>query len=445
MKFHSEIASNIAWRGIGNGLALLIGFASSILLARWLGLESRGIYALVLVTSNNLASFLGVHAWGHALAFFTGKQRYLPSQVAGHAIFIVLISASVMALSLLLLPTPILELIFSGLQKVHLWMIVLVTVSTLLFTGLTNLLTGLNLIPLYTTISLGKAVIALVLQFILLGALNMGLTGAYWELVISAIVTLCVTTAIFARKSGIDLRIKRNFLKDIVAYSGKSYPGHLGIVLLSRVDIYFVAVFSGVEAVGFYAIAKGLTDIIAIIEQSISNGVMPNVIAADHSGAANIIARAFRVSFWLSGLFLLIGAASAGWLIPLLYGDEFSGAAPVFILLLPGALLLTTRTLGMFFSMQMGRPEIPTYYILASGLISLPVSYFLTRQFGYLGAAAAFSIIASLRGIVAIGLFVVFSRLRIRDVLLIDRADLLLLSRIIRPWLNGRTPREQQT
>lgn len=438
------IASNVAWVSAGNGVILIVGFASSILLARWLGPEARGVYALIMTTSVTLAAFLGNNAWVQTFAFLTGKKRYSPPQIAGHGMLIALLCAALMALPLLLLPGGSFESLFPELRRSHLWIIVLLTSSTLVFGTLMGLLTGLNQIPLITTLRTIRAVATFSVQLVLLGFFNMGLPGALWEITLSAFLVLCMALVIFVGKSGIDLRAQRGSIRDVVAYGGKSYPGHLGVILMSRVDIYFVALFGGLEAVGFYAVAKGLTEIVSIIEQSISQGIMPNVIAGDFATAGSVVARAFRASLWLNFLVLLLGGLFAQWLIPLLYGKEFAGAVPAFLLLLPGVLLLTTRTLGTFFSMQLGRPEIPTYYILASGLVSLPISYVLTRQFGYLGAAAAFSLVAVLRGFAAIALFLIFSRAELRHVILPTKADLLWLRQMIRSRVGTRSFRNQE-
>ncbi|MBW7959758.1 MAG: hypothetical protein H3C69_09395 [Candidatus Promineofilum sp.] len=437
--------SNIVWVGLGNGFSLVIGFASSILLARWLGPEARGAYALLVTSSLVLASILGHNAWIQALAFLTGKGYYSPPLIAGNGILIALALTIIMAIPLVVLPQTTLASLFPEISRIHLWIILFLTSSTLLFGMLTGLLMGLNWVPLLTAVSTVKVVIALLFQIVLLGILNLGLLGALWELILSGFLVIGLSTVIFMRLSGVELKVWPQLIKDVSAYSAKSYPGHLGVVLMSRVDIYFVALFAGLEGAGYYAIAKGLTEIVVVIEQSITRGIVPNVITNDFASAGSIVARAFRVTFWSNALLLLAGALFAGQLIPLIYGPEFSGVTPAFLWLLPGTLLLTTRLLGIFFSMQIGRPEIPTYYILASGLLSLPVSYILTRQFGYLGAAAAFSILAILRGIVAISLFVAFSEVKVKDVLLIKRDDLLLSLQMIRSWLKSQTRREQQT
>lgn len=438
------MASNIAWVSISNLVALVIGFASSILLARWLGPEARGIYALVVTTSIALAAFLGSDAWIQALTYLTGKKYYTPSQVAGHGVLIALAGAAVVAGLIIMLPKQVLDSFFPELDLLHLWIIVLLATSTLLFAMLTGSLMGLNQIPLFTSLKTAKAIVALLLRIVLLGFLSLGLEGALWELAASAILGISMTLAVFISRTGLDLRIQKCFMRDVTLYGARAYLGHLGVVLLNRVDIFFVALFDGVGAAGHYAVAKGLVEIVAMIEQSVSQGIIPDVVAADYTTAGSIVARAFRVTWWLNALVLLIGGVSARWLIPLVYGTEFAAVVPALLLLLPGFQFLTTRMLGIFYTMQIGRPEIPAYYILASGIISLPISYLLTRHFGYLGAAAAFSLIAVLRGIAAIVLFVVFSKVELRDVLLLSMADVFALPKLIPSWLRPHSRRDHK-
>jgi O-antigen/teichoic acid export membrane protein len=426
----SGVAANIAWVSVGNGLALAAGLLSSILLARWLGPEARGVYALILTTSITLAAVLGQNAWHQALAFLTGKGRYSPALVAGNGLVIVLAGAFAAAVLLFLLPGSLLGSIFPDLSRDNLGLVVLLTASSLVLAVLSGLLVGLDRIPVLTTVTTARTVVSLALQFLLLGALGLGLRGALWELSISALLVIGVALLVMTRLTGIDLRPRRGLFRDAASYGAKSYPGHLGVVLLSRVDLYFVALFGGLEAAGYYAVAKGITEIVAVIEQSISQGIVPRVIDGDFHAAGAIVAGGFRLSFWVNAAVLLVGALSAGWLIPLVYGPEFAAAVPAFLLLLPGVLMLTTRTLGTFFAMQMGRPEIQSIYILGAGLVSLPVSWLLTREFGYLGAAAAFSIVAVLRGLAAMILFVRYSGIGYRELLAIRKADLI--------WLAGK-------
>lgn len=444
MRATSTVASNVVWTGLGNGVMLVVGLSSSILLARWLGPEGRGLYALILATSMTLAAVLGNNAWTQALAFLAGKNRFLPRQIAGHSMIIVGVCTTLLVVSLIVLPDRFLESLIPELREAHLWLVVILTCATLLFSMLTGLLLGLNQVPLFTSLSVVRAVVALVLQVLLLGVLGLGLQGAMWELVVSGLFAVCMTLVVFVWKAGVDLKVRTGFFRNVLGYGARSYPGHLGVVLLSRIDIYFVALFGGAAAAGIYAVAKGLTEIAAIVEQSISQGITPRVIAGEHVAAAAIVARAFRISLWINVLGLLAGAVAVSWLIPLVYGDEYAAAVPAFLLLLPGVLMLTTRTLGTYFSMQIGRPEIPTYYILAAGLLSLPVSFLLTREYGYLGAASAFSIVAFIRGIAAIVLFMLFSKISLTDLLFISRAELSWIRQAVLPRLKGYMPKEQR-
>lgn len=441
----SGLATNVVWVGVGNGIALVAGLVSSVLLARWLGPESRGAYALVVTSSLVLASIFGQNAWIQAMAFLAGKRLYMPSRITGLGILIALMGTIILVIPLAFLPQVALVSLFPGLSRGHLVLVAFLTGTTLLFGTLTGVLTGLNKIPLWTAVSTVKVVIALILQIILLGIFRRGFGGALWELALSATVVSCLTLIILVRVSGIDFKIGKGLVTDVSVYAGKAYPGHLGVVLMSRMDIYFVVLFAGLEAAGYYAVAKGLVEISTIIEQSISQGVMPDVISRELSAAGLVVARAYRTSFWASALVLGVGAVLANWLIPWVYGIEFEGVVPAFLLLVPGTIFLATRTLGTFFSMQIGRPEIPSYVVMASGLLSLPITYFLTRQFGYLGAAAAFSLISIFRGALSIALFVRFSRVKLRDVLLLNTADLVWLPQLMLAWLRGRHSTVQET
>jgi O-antigen/teichoic acid export membrane protein len=439
-------ASNIAWVSMGNGVLLVVGFGSSVLLARWLGVEGRGLYALIFATAVTVSALFGNTAWMQAFAYLVGKARYTPAHMAGQSLIIALACALLMVLVLALAPPQVWKSLFPDLTTTHLWLIVIIAASTVLFSNLSGLLLGLDDVRLLTSITVLRAVAALLLQVFLIGVLSLGFEGALWELVLSSLLAAFLTWLVFLLKTGIHWRVQVGCLRDLLAYGGKSYPGYLGTILLSRVDIYFVALFGGVAAAGLYAVAKGLVEVVAIIEQSISQAVVPKVITGDVDAAAAIVSRAFRASLWLNGCVLLFGCLFARWLIPVIYGSEYSGAVPAFLLLSPGVLMLTTRTLGTFFSMQLGRPEIPTYYILASGLVSLPLSFLLTWRFGYLGAAVAFSLLAALRGGAAIVLFVHFSHAKLKDVLLLTRADLVWLPQLIlsRWWPRSTTNQNVQ-
>jgi O-antigen/teichoic acid export membrane protein len=216
-----------------------------------------------------------------------------------------------------------------------------------------------------------------------------------------------------------------------MAYGGKLYPGYIGSFLLGRVDLYLVALFQGAAITGIYVVAKGLADVVALIEPAISMAVMPEIVGSGHDRAAEISSRAFRLSFWGVAAISLVGIFLSPWIFPLLYGDEFSSAGSVFVLLLPGVVALTTRVLGTFFSMQMGRPEIPTIYTIGTGLLTIPIAYYLTRQFGCLGTAVAFSLVGILRGMIVIGLFLFFSGSRLKSVILPMKEDFVLITRFL--------------
>ena len=203
---------------------LVLGLSSSILLARWLGPEGRGLYALILATSMTLAAVLGNNAWTQTLAFLAGKNRFLPGQIAGHSMIIVGVCTTLLVVSLAVLPDRLLESLIPELRKMHLWVVVVLTSATLLFSMLTGLLMGLDQVPLFTSLSVVKALAALGLQALLLGILGLGLRGAMWEIVLSGLFAAFMTLVVFVWKAGIDLRVRPDFFRSVLGYGAKSYP-----------------------------------------------------------------------------------------------------------------------------------------------------------------------------------------------------------------------------
>jgi O-antigen/teichoic acid export membrane protein len=85
-------------------------------------------------------------------------------------------------------------------------------------------------------------------------------------------------------------------------------------------------------------------------------------------------------------------AAFGPWLVPLVYGDEFSEAYTLSVLMMLGIFFLSVpQILNKFFS-GIGRPEIKSYV----RLINLPLKggllYWMTSAYGVVGAAGAFAV-----------------------------------------------------
>lgn len=422
-----SIASNVAWTGLAQGVGLALGFVSGVVLARWLGPESRGIYALIITTASLFGTVLGNGSLLSAMTFFVGKRLYSSQRIIGHGLWFAVLSTAVAAVAIALLPPALTSTLFPDIGRSDLWLSLGMATSLLLSGVLNGVLVGLDEIRLSAIVDTVRPALVLILQLILLGALQMGLTGARWQIALLSLWNAVAAAALLLWRAGIDLRPDIRLTRDIASYGGKLYPGYIGSFLLARADLYFVASLVGSAATGTYAVAIGLATLLALLEMPISQAVAPKVVSMDRKAAATTSSDVFRLVFWVCTAAAFVGAVLAPWLIPLVYGQEYQETVPVFVLLLPGVVFRMTRMLGPYFSLQLGRPEIPTLLALSAGVVSLPLFYWLTSLFGGPGAALASSIASGLRAAATIWLFARFSEESVASVLVLRKRDLLLL------------------
>lgn len=426
-----SLLRNVGYSSAGQVARVVLGLANSILLARWLGPADYGTYALLIATIG-LLNLVGGFGLQSAFGFVVGKRRYPVPQIAGHVVWLCLAVAVAIALLVYAIPTKFVSVLLGDLSPKALWLAFALALSTLLLGFVNGILLGLDKIKLLVLLSTSGVLLNTMLILVLLVALGWGITGAILQLVLSGIVMSCAAAVVLVRTAGIDLRPNPKLIREMLIFGGKLHPGYLGYNLLNRVDIYFVNHFGGTAATGLYSIAVGVAEKLWIIDQSVSQAVTPQIISLDRVRAGELTRRSFRLAFWTVALFAACSALLSPVLIPLVYGAEYIHSVPAFILLLPGIVFLSTRIISPYFSMQLGRPEIPTFYGLSVGLVSLPVYYFATREYGYLGAAFATTLVYGVLALVTVFLFVAYSGGGWFRTLFVMREDLTYIRGVVR-------------
>lgn len=399
-KSPSGIMYNAVWSTLGQVISFISAFISSIVLARWLGPEARGLYALIASTSILLADIFSATAFVHAFSFLTGKRKYEVATLAGHAFSLSLIGSILLGILTFITPIRVVHIFAPELGRIHLWVIVSWTLQLLTINMLTGILIGLNRIRTMIIISTTSIVLTLGLQIVFLVVLDMGLNGAILQVICIAALNYLIFGYIILGDIRGKPSLKPKVVSDIVSYTSRNYPSYIGSQLLARTDIYFIYLYVGPAAAGVYAIARGLAEIISIIDLPITNAVLPQVVASDHDTAAVLIGQAFAVSFWGSALLALAGASTSFIIIPFLYGSDFSGAIDLYLVLLIGSLALSSRTISHYFLASLGKPEIPTVVLLTTGVLAIPTLSALTASFGEMGAAIGYSLLATIRAVV---------------------------------------------
>lgn len=374
-----------------DGLALMAGFASSVVVARALGPSGRGVVALVTVTTVLSAGMVSLPL-ANAVAVEVGRDARAAVSAA-------------LAWVLLVGPAGAVCWGAAALFADELWDLQGLTVFALAGAGwlavvASNLLRGVLVGETrFAPVASGRVVFAVALLAgnavlavadaltaprsiaVLFGAI--GLQGlVYWKAL--------------GRPHGV--RLPEAMRRRSLGYAARAQVGAIARTVLGRVDLILVGAFLGVADAGIYAVAL----VIAEAAWLAIDGVGLVMLGGAASGRTDVARAA-----WATRLTVALGCAAAALiaiaalpLLPAIFGDEFDASYGPLAAMLPGVIGFAAWRVTMSDAAGRDRPELESVsaaigasLLIAACLILIPsagvVGAALASSFAYLATAAA--------------------------------------------------------
>lgn len=364
--------------------ALVAGFAATVLIARVLGPSGRGVVALA-TTSTVFAAAIGSVGLSNALAVEAGKGGAR--------------TAAPVALGLTLAVGIPLAIVWGavGVFGESLWQLKTTTAGILFATGCLLLVT-LNMLrgvligtQEYGAIARGRVVFAVLLAT---------LSGA-----LAAFGALTATSAIAASFFAVGGQaawywtcldrpnvpsLPRKALKAMTQYAIRSQPGMLFQTISYRYDLILVGALLTTTDAGLYAVALALAELGWLAIDAAGIIVLGRAVTDRKSVTAGALA--IRATVVLAGAQAIVLLAVTPILLPLAFGDAFSGAYPALAAMLPGVVALGAWRVAMNDAAGRGRPGIQSISASVGAAAALPLQLWTIPTFGIAGAGAASSI-----------------------------------------------------
>lgn len=370
---------------------IVSGLASSVILARTLGPSLKGVYTLTLLIPALLMR-IGNLGIGPANVFFAGRRKHdLPEIVANS-----LLSALALGVLLILLfwavsaSSPYRGFAESkGINASYVWALVAMIPIGLSGGYLNHVLLGREKIVHYNGVHFLYTFLRFLCLLVLLVVLKKGLLGAILTQVL-VLLSLMVLPLSFV--SGLsNLRLSPNFalLGKSVQYGSKAYLGNLAQFLNYRLDMFMVAYFLNVEAVGYYAIAVGIAEVLWLLPDSVGTVLFPRIASVNRKAADELTPRICRNTLVLSVIAGLVLLASNRPLIRLLFGSAFLPSAGPLVILIPGVVALSISKVLTSDLAGRGRPEFGALSSASSLALNVPLNLILIPRLGIQGAAFA--------------------------------------------------------
>ncbi len=374
---------------------MLLGLTlvSSVILARILGPEGRGLFALVLLLPE-LARSLALLGFEQANAVYAGLEprgcRVLVWQsvaVAG----VVGGGITVAGVCFIAFGAPGFHALVQG--PLWLYLLALLMVPGMLVVDYWYaIIRGMNRIALLNSVEVGSKAAALISVVVVVGLLQLGVTGAVWAdaaMKIGTVVLMVVLlehVGVWGKPSS-----DRHLWKRTSRFALLAYGGTIAAYLNYRIDEFIIASFLPPEQLGFYVIAFGLAERLWILTGAVANVLLPHLTNSQERDPTLPAVIARHVTLWTGiaclGIFIL-----ADTIVQLLFSSAFAAAAPALRCLLPGIFVLSV---GKVLVAELHAREKVHYTVWASGIaacLNIVLNVFLLARFGISGVALASSI-----------------------------------------------------
>lgn len=442
---------------IGTVLAFLYRFLGmiflalvSVITARWLSLEDRGVFVAAVVIISAIGSL--VASFSAATGYFVSNRHRAPGEVAVNAMVV----SAVLGLVVLVACTLLWLLLRPGLlpfiddidllRRASNERQIILLIGFSLFPmvarhAIGGVSLGLNHQGRYSLAIYGPsyaAVVLFVIWFIILDHRTAETAIALW--ILSQYVSLAIQAAIgwhwwsWALHHRPDFRLIRDFL------TFGTVTGLAGFVSYFNYRIDQILVFSldGSRGSGIYATAVNFAEALWLFSTALSISAFASVGALDRASSAELTARSVRHTLIISfaaGAFIF---AFAPWLIEAGFGSRYLPATESLRILTVGTVLWAPAAiLSNYFSIQLGRPVIPLLLATTSCIINIILSFILIPEYGFKGAAWGTTIAYAITITLTSYLFLRMSHLKPADLLRIRRDDIASYFRLARRLLKG--------
>lgn len=378
---------------------IALGLLTSVMVARVLGPEGRGLQAAI-ATVTALGIQFGNAGLHSSNTYYVARSRSLMPTLVGNSLAVSLGLGGLLALlagaafysfpSMSPLPSGLMALALAGIP---------IGLGYLL---VQNLLLGIQEVREYNRIEL--------LTRVLLVASLAGLI-AFGDVTVVTVATLYLAISVVSlvwaylgvsRHSASRPHVSVSVLRQHLGYGFKAYIAALFAYTVLRADVLMATYLLGAEPTGQYSIAVSMADLVYMMPVVAGTIAFPRLAATDDPSERR--SKALSIAKWIAVIlvaFALVAGVLARPAVLLLYGEAFLPSVGAFLWLLPGIVLLGVNTILMNYFAAEGMPPVAIWSPAVASVANLALNFWLMPQFGIVGASIASTL--------AYGLMLVFS------------------------------------
>lgn len=395
-------------------------FATSLIIARVLGPEGRGLVSALTVPSQLAVTFseMGIR---QSTAYYLGRKVYAPERMIPTLLTLIPMGALVaMALSLAYFA-------LAGVAKGD-WLLQGLAVASIPLLLTTSYSTGVFLgrqrITEFRKANWRPAIANVLLAAGLCWLAGWGVKGALIGALVAALIGALYALRLLSQETPLKLGFDREVARALQR-KGMSYALALFIVMLNyKIMILLLSRFSTLDQVGYYSQATVIAEMIWEVPTAVSSLLMSRGVNSSEPDAFSrkvlVLARfAFLAAIGVS----IVLALAAPYLFVMLFGRQFAPSASICIILLPGVVAFIVFKVLNADMASRGNPWVAMIVMLPALLCNIALGWWMIREDGAMGAAYASSITYIFAAIAYLLLYSHTTRIRLSEMLAFRRSD----------------------
>ena len=394
----SVVRRNIAYTLGRQILASVAQLLLVVLIARALGPEGNGFYAMAILLPNLMVNFLNLGV-GPATVYYLGRgdntlHQAVPENIRLGGIIVGIGIIGALPIMFFFHPT-----LFPRVPPQVLFLGFAAFPPSLLLAYLNTILQGMEDFRAFNWTTLVPPYLTLAVAWGALYVLGLGIEAAVTAFLIGQLAGLIAVLFFLYRKIH-ETQVKslpghiRGYKRKVLSYGWKAHLSNMLAFVNYRADIFLVNFFLTPAATGIYVIAVQFAERLWMLSKAASTVLLPRLSAMHEDPAARLALtkKGFIVVAAVTALVSIVAALALYWLIGPIFGAEYQEALPAFLWLLPGIIAGAGSRVQSNCIAAAGKPEWNMYVALGVVTMNVVGNIILVPQYGIIGAAWATSL-----------------------------------------------------
>lgn len=380
----------------------LFGVIAGIFITRMLGPEGRGVYAIFFADITLLSVVFGF-SLGTSITYYISNQRIPKDKIMGLTILFSLATIILSLFTLLIwLKLPFSDVLLpdESLTLPFLTIFCLFVIINQVDLVYASLFQGEQKFGIVNRVLIVNSTLSLLFYGTLFIVDSLGWMSVNIEVVLFTsllILSFNVLHWHFHYKKHLAYKIEFNFswkedIKPFLHFMGLDHLANIVTFFNGRLVLWIIAYYMSDNDVGIFAVALGITQLLTMLSNPLSQVLFPVMWSADASKHLKTYILFSRAHFSILLCCSIIGISLASFLLPLVYGREFTESVfPLQLMFIPAILACQTKIFsGILFAQN--KVKIYLFAALVGLAATLILNLLLVEKYGLIGAAWSTSI-----------------------------------------------------